>query len=177
MDLRDLSILVVSDNANTASSLRNAFIILGARGTTAQIGAEACLNLMCETVFDALYYDAHMNFGPARQAFVADIRNLGDHQAVMPIFAVHNRPTRKLVEQLRDAGVSDVIRGPLRGEIVTRKLKTACETPRILVRSKGFVGPDRRSPRRSRFTGVDRRHAAEADDALVLSDQAGLKAL
>jgi len=55
MDLRDLSILVVSDNANTASSLRNAFIILGARGTTAQIGAEACLNLMCETVFDALY--------------------------------------------------------------------------------------------------------------------------
>jgi hypothetical protein len=75
---------------------------------------------------------------------------------MIAIFALHERPSRRSVEQARDCGVTATLTCPISPKTLGDKLEAALSSPRPFVAAPDFLGPDRRTPR-SGFGGKDRR--------------------
>ena len=83
----------------------------------------------------------------------------------VPIIMLTGHTERRRVEEARDAGVTEFLAKPISASAVYQRLVQVIERPRLFVRAKQFVGPDRR--RRSdgpAAGGPLRRREADRDD-------------
>jgi two-component system chemotaxis response regulator CheY len=62
----------------------------------------------------------------------------------VPILMITGHCEKHHVEEARDAGVTDFIAMPVTANTIAERLTSAVQRPRDFVRSRAFVGPDRR---------------------------------
>ncbi len=78
------------------------------------------------------------------------------HNRYIPIIMMTGFSHKKCVEIARDTGVNEFVVKPFTAASLYEKLEMIIENPRLFVKSKNFVGPDRRRKREG-FTGNDKR--------------------
>lgn len=61
-----------------------------------------------------------------------------------PIILMTNTPDAALVSSARDVGVNEIVIKPISMESLILRLMHVLQVPRKFIRSKGFLGPDRR---------------------------------
>lgn len=73
----------------------------------------------------------------------------------LPIIFVTETPSKSTVIAARDSGVTEVLSKPFSAAQLMARIASVIRKPRPLVRTEGFVGPDRR--RRTKDTATKRR--------------------
>lgn len=62
----------------------------------------------------------------------------------IPIILLTKNATKESVKMARDMGVTEFLIKPYTADALRDRITSAIETPRKFIKSKGFVGPDRR---------------------------------
>ncbi|HEX3487474.1 MAG TPA: response regulator [Micropepsaceae bacterium] len=162
-NLTHLHILIVDGKAGNARLLRGILLALGIANVVMAENTDQALETMAITNFHVVFCDEAV--GPLDAAeFVLAVRRkakVRNPRAAMVL--VSDGPQRAQVEQVRDAGINDLIVRPLSMNSVERKLHTLLFAPKRFVESEAFFGPDRRREK-------DRR-AGEAENSAPLHDR------
>lgn len=78
----------------------------------------------------------------------------------MPIIMLSGHTSRQMIEEARDAGVTEFCCKPVTARDLFGKLAAVIDRPRSFVRTRSFFGPDRRRRDSSQFEGEERRQDA-----------------
>jgi len=135
--------------------LRGILLALGIPDVVLAEDTAAALEIMETAAFQAVFCDEAV--GPLDAAgFVTAVRRKGKvRNPRTPIVLVSDGPQRAQVEQVRDAGINDLIVRPLSMSSVERKLQTVLASLKVFVETEAFFGPDRRRERDRRGTRDD----------------------
>jgi two-component system, chemotaxis family, chemotaxis protein CheY len=71
-------------------------------------------------------------------------RRLRRDNDAIPIILMTNMPDATMVGAARDAGVNEIVIKPISMESLVLRLMHVLQVPRKFIRSKGYMGPDRR---------------------------------
>lgn len=157
VDLNELSILVVEDNAFMRNLIRRMLLGIGVRNVMeARDGSEA-LDTVGREHIDLILCDWLMD--PLDGCdFTRITRSAPDspNQAV-PIIMVSGYTEGWRVAQARDAGVNEVLAKPLSADRLLGRILHVVENPRPFVDTHNYKGPDRRRRNDPRYMGPDRR--------------------
>lgn len=159
--LGTIRLLVSEDNQHSMKLLTSVLRAFGFRDIyEATNGADALeifwtkkIDLVITDHFMPLYTGAelarHIRTGPKSP------------NPLCPIIAVTPGTTRPIVEELRDAGINEVVAKPFTPRDLLAKVSAVIERPRAFVRGVAYFGPDRRR-RIETLDGPERRVAAPA---------------
>lgn len=73
---------------------------------------------------------------------------------------------RARVEEARDAGVTEFLAKPVTAKSLFDKLASVIDNPRMFIRTRAYVGPDRRRRRSSEYQGPFRRAGDVRQDSI-----------
>lgn len=158
--LHNLHILIVDGKVGNARLLRGILLALGISNVVMAEDTATALEIMETAAFHVVFCDEAV--GPLDAAgFVLSVRRKGKvRNPRTPIVLVSDGPQRAQVEQVRDAGINDLIVRPLSMSSVERKLHTLLAVPKPFIETEAFFGPDRRRER-------DRRGARDDDGSTM----------
>ncbi len=89
----------------------------------------------------------------------------------VPILMVTGHSKKHHVEEARDAGVTEFLAMPVTANAIAERLTSAVQRPRSFVRSRAFIGPDRRRRQLPVVRSVRRRANDWSHDELAGSQQ------
>jgi CheY-like chemotaxis protein len=164
MSFDRLSVLIVDDNAHMRRILAT---IMRGFGCTdmreANDGAEA-LEFMRGRQFDLALVD--MNMQPIDGVeFVTMVRRSPDSPSPMlPIIMVTGHTERSKVAAARDAGATEFVAKPVTAIALLQRIQSIVMRPRVFVKARNYVGPDRRRRDDPAYKGAKRRTADESLD-------------
>jgi CheY-like chemotaxis protein len=173
-DLPKRRVLLLGGRKEAAmTTLRSVLTIAGITNIVQVEDSRRALDLLSSEDFDAVFCGedaqplAGRPFAAAARAHAAILNPM------IPIFEVHERPSRRDVEEARDRGASGILTCPISPKTLVDKLAAALSSPRPFVAAPDFFGPDRRAPRPG-FRGQERRLRAPqraATDAGAAKDR------
>jgi len=122
----------------------------------AKDGAEA-FDALQSTAYDLMITDLAME--PINGIEMTKmIRTSNDSPAPMlPIIMMTGHSERHLVEQARDAGITEFLCKPLTSQNLYQRIIAIVEKPRMFVRTDTFFGPDRRRNTNKAYSGTEKR--------------------
>jgi DNA-binding response OmpR family regulator len=94
--------------------------------------------------------------------FTRMIRNGDGASALLPIVMIAALTNRGQVVEARDAGVTEFLVKPLSAQKLGDRIASVLRHPRPFVRSRSYVGPDRRRFVHPEYVGPERRKAEQA---------------
>jgi len=159
-DLKSLQVLLVGGKPASVQVLRTAFGLLGMNKIVAVAEAARAIETLRTQSFDAIFCDSVIEPFKNMSFPVAARRASGVLNPMTPVFIIYHTARQRQVEQARDRGVTDVLTHPVSAATIARKLEAAIVRPRAFIAAPGFVGPDRRAPRPTAWSGEDRRRRA-----------------
>lgn len=164
INLEEIKILVVDDNAFMRSLIRQLLKALGTREifeasdgregyeVARQVNPDICLVDWVMEPEDGL-------------AFIKNIRSAEDSpNRLMPIFMVSGFSEESRVMAARHAGANEFVVKPLSATSLFTRIQWVIENPRHFVTTDNYFGPDRRR-KDAPFKGDDRRDSAQAKQA------------
>lgn len=80
-----------------------------------------------------------------------------------PIIAVTPGTTRMVVEELRDAGVNEIVAKPFTPKDLLQKINATVLRPRRFIKTDSYIGPDRRRHASAAYTGPERRKSQPSE--------------
>lgn len=142
--ISDLCILIVDDNDHMRRLLRSILESLGIRSIRDAENGMAALNDSRVNLPDVIITD--MMMGPVDGLeFSRMLRDDPTHPAThVPVMMITGFAEKHHVEAARDAGVTEFLAKPVTVDAVNARLRSVVENPREFIRSKSFVGHDRR---------------------------------
>lgn len=157
--LSALRVLIAEDNVHSMKLITNVLRAFGFRDILeADNGADA-LELFWTKKFDLVITDHFMPVYSGAELARHIRTNKRSPNPCVPIIAVTPGTTRPVVEQLRDAGVNEIVAKPFTPKDLLRKLNSVIERPRPFVKTALYFGPDRRRKQEPHF-GEERRQSA-----------------
>lgn len=152
----DLDILVVDDNEFAHAILRDILLAMRIKDIRHARSGKECLKAIVSKLPDIVIVDLLMKpmsgfelIKRIRAHNVDDIRHL-------PLLVVSAYSSMDYVTKARDVGASEVLCKPISVNSVYDRLVHMRNSPRQFVRTKAYVGPDRRRALHG-FEGMDRR--------------------
>lgn len=142
--ISDLCVLIVDDNDHMRRLLRGIPEFLGIRSIRDAENGMAALNDSRVNLPDVIITD--MMMGPVDGLeFSRMLRDEPTHPAThVPVIMVSGFAEKHHVEAARDAGVTEFLAKPVTVDAVNARLRSVVENPREFIRSKSFVGHNRR---------------------------------
>lgn len=142
--ISDLCVLIVDDNDHMRRLLRSILESLGIRSIRDAENGMAALNDSRVNLPDVIITD--MMMGPVDGLeFSRMLRDDPTHPAThVPVMMITGFAEKHHVEAARDAGVTEFLAKPVTVDAVNARLRSVVENPREFIRSKSFVGHDRR---------------------------------
>ena len=156
-EFKFLRILIVDDNPDMRQLLRRMLGSLGVKDILEATDGRAGIAVLSQTGRDVVLSDLDMK--PMNGIdFTLQVR-MSDHMSnsVVPIIMITGHTELQVVEQARDAGITEFIAKPVTMKALQSRLTEIVERPRPIVRSGTYLGPDRR--RRNVGTGQGRRES------------------
>lgn len=89
----------------------------------------------------------------------------------VPILMVTGHSAKRHVQEARDAGVTEFLAMPVTANAIAERLTSAVQRPRTFVRSRAFVGPDRRRRQLPMVSSASRREKDQARTAQADAQQ------
>lgn len=172
MDLRDVAILLVDDNANMRKVVSQILKAAGVRKIReAGDGLEA-LKIFQSQEIDLIFTDLMMSPVDGL-AFIRWIRtSTASPNPYVPIIMMTGHATQRSLNEARMAGVTEFLAKPLTARGVMHRINEIVNNPRPFIRASEYFGPCRRRRIDHDFQGVDRRVGQEVEitDALAQMD-------
>lgn len=172
MNLRDVAVLLVDDNANMRKVVGQILKAAGVRKIReADDGLEA-LKIFQSQEIDIIFTDLMMHPVDGL-AFIRWIRtSTASPNPYVPIIMMTGHATQRTLNEACMAGVTEFLAKPLTARGVMHRINEIVNNPRPFVRASEYFGPCRRRKIDHDFQGVDRRGApqAEVQDALTDMD-------
>lgn len=157
----DLSILVVEDTAHMASLVCGILKSMGAGKIYEARNGDAALNILAHYPVQVALID---DLEPPLDG-LSVVKTLRTAQARfpadLPVIYLTSKTSKSEVLTARDAGVTEVLSKPFSATQLIIRIESVLKKPRSLVKSEGFVGPDRR--RREKTPDEDRRRPLDGE--------------
>ncbi len=161
IDFKKLTALVVDDSGfmrNLVEAILNAY---GCKNVVLAGGVSQALKKLDERPIDFALVDWYMEPRDGLE-FVRRVREgAGGPNPYLPIVMLTGHSEIPRVCQARDAGVNDFIVKPVSGDSIYRRIVSLVEDTRPFIRSKSFLGPDRRRANLGPPKGVSDRRQTE----------------
>ncbi|MCW8835394.1 MAG: response regulator [Rhodospirillales bacterium] len=156
-DLSGLNVLIVDDNSHMRTLVKEILRAFGIRNPhEATDGADALKELRIYAA-DIVICDIHME--PLNGIeFVQMIRTAKDSaNPYVPIIMLTGHTEATEVYAARDAGATEFIGKPVSATQLYRRLIEVIEHPRPFVKTRTYMGPDRRRREIKNYSGSERR--------------------
>jgi two-component system chemotaxis response regulator CheY len=161
MGLNRLSVLIVDDNAHMISIVRCILLGFGITKTWQSRDAAEALAYLRQEPVDIAITDLQMPLLDGLE-FTRLVRTGADvHNPFLPIIMLTAHTERSRILAARDAGVTEICVKPINARELWAKIAAVVNQPRPFVRTRSYVGPDRRR-RVSSFKGEERRSSQRA---------------
>jgi CheY-like chemotaxis protein len=151
-----LSAIVADDHKGSRDIVADILWTAGMRDIrVASDGGEA-FRLICARVPDFVILDLEMphdGLTTLRQIR----RGAGSPNKQLPVIMMTAYATRARIENLRDAGATEIVTKPLNRAKLMDRIESIFLRPRVFIESSEYVGPDRRRISLSTFAGPFRR--------------------
>lgn len=161
---RQLRVLIVEDNKQTRTLLRAILGVAGVGTILEAANGEIALSMLRENPCDIVFSDMAM----APMDGLAFTRALRDEKTspspFVPVIMITGHTGRHIVEQARDAGVTELLAKPVTGQDLVARITRIMENPRSFIRCDDFFGPDRR---RRPGDGAGSPQRRDEDDSLT----------
>ena len=142
--ISDLCVLIVDDNDHMRRLLRSILESLGIRSIRDVENGMVALNESRVNLPDVIITDMMMSPVDGLE-FSRMLRDDPTHPAThVPVMMITGFAEKHHVEAARDAGVTEFLAKPVTVDGVEARLRSVIENPRQFIRSKSFVGHDRR---------------------------------
>jgi two-component system, chemotaxis family, chemotaxis protein CheY len=138
-----LTVLVLDDHRFMQQVLGAILTGLGIRGITTALAADEAARLMESREFDLVIADYRLD-GISGAEFARLVRASRAGDKFVPIIACTADTTPRVVRELRDAGVDEILAKPVSSFAVWSKLTAVVNSRRPFVAAPSFFGPDRR---------------------------------
>ena len=152
-----LRVLVVDDNRHMRSLLRALLLSIGVRQVFDASDGEQGLAVLAAEDPQLVITDYSMKPMNGSE-FTRAVRKREGLPGMVPIVMVSGHSERRYVEDARDAGVNEFLCKPVTIRDLETRLTNIFEHPRPFVRTRGYIGPDRRR-RHAGYTGPERRRS------------------
>lgn len=172
MDLRDVSVLLVDDNANMRKVVSEILKAAGVRRVREAGDGLDALKIFQSQEIDLIFTDLMMHPVDGL-AFIRWIRtSTASPNPYVPIIMMTGHATRQSLNEALMAGVTEFLAKPLTARGVMHRINEVVNNPRPFVRVSEYFGPCRRRKIDHDFQGVERRGApqVEIQDALAEMD-------
>lgn len=142
--LEALRVLVVDDNKHMRTLVKGLFYALGCKNITeCGDGAEALEELRTREI-DLIITDWAMQPLDGLD-FLRMLRQSSDStNPEIPVIMLTGHTETDRIFEARDAGITEILAKPLSAEKLYTKVVSVLTRPRPFIKSKRFVGPDRR---------------------------------
>jgi CheY-like chemotaxis protein len=169
MDLRDVSVLLVDDNANMRKVVAEILKAAGVRRIREAGDGLSALKIFQGQEIDIIFTDLMMSPVDGL-AFIRWVRtSTASPNPYVPIIMMTGHATQRTLTAARMAGVTEFLAKPLTARGVMHRINEIVNNPRPFVRASEYFGPCRRRRIDHEFSGVERRGAPEVEvqDALA----------
>jgi two-component system chemotaxis response regulator CheY len=156
--IEQLCIIVIDDNGFLANITRQALKSAGAQHVYSANNAETAFASLRSNAPRVIILSMAYNSGVSALELIRMIRagKAGTDPRV-PIIAVSDDANRSTVMRARDMGVHAFVPRPFSARQLVAHVVSAARDGRRFIRSKSFIGPDRRGKRTRPFEGTERR--------------------
>jgi len=158
--LKEARIIIVGWKPNSSQFLRSMLSTLGRPAFTRVAGTEEALALLRERGFELVFCTDECEPHSASAFARAARRDQYSRQPTIPIVIISKGATLAEFDELRAAGVDDIMCPPLSADQIEKRLHRILLRPRDFVVCKAFIGPDRRRTPGRTFAGQNRRTEA-----------------
>lgn len=157
VNLSDLTMLVVEDNAFMRNLIRRMLLGIGVRTVMDSRDGSDALDIVGRENVDMILCDWLMD--PLDGCdFTRITRSAPDSpNRTVPIIMVSGYTEGWRVAQARDAGVNEVLAKPISADRLLSRIVHVADHPRKFVDMINYKGPDRRRRKDPRYMGPDRR--------------------
>ena len=158
--LENISVLVLDDHRFMQQILRAMLLGLGIRKIVIASGLQEAAHQIAIERFDLIIADFRLEGEPTGAEFIKLVREssvLTDR--FVPIIACTADTTPSVIQQLRDAGVDEIVAKPLSAEALWRRVAAVVNNRRSFIATSHFFGPDRRR-RDARHQEAERRNSS-----------------
>ena len=158
-DYAKLNVLVVEDAKEMASLVRSFLRELGVKNVWSVATGEDAFAILNQYTIDIAIID---DLSPPLDgvSVVRAVRSADNEKlAPIPVIYVTHLRTQESIIKARDAGVTEILSKPYSFQQLITRMETAILKPREMIRSKKFIGPDRR--RRRGDAPAERRRASD----------------
>ncbi len=172
MDLRDVAILLVDDNANMRKVVGQILKAAGVRKIREAADGLEALKIFQSQEIDLIFTDLMMHPVDGL-AFIRWIRtSTASPNPYVPVIMMTGHATQRSLNDARMAGVTEFLAKPLTARGVMHRINEIVNNPRPFVRASEYFGPCRRRKIDHDFQGVERRGVPEVEiqDALAEMD-------
>lgn len=169
LDLSRLNILLVEDNQFMTQILKNVLRAFGVGSIrNAADGADA-LSILKSFEADIVISDWKMEplDGVELTRLIRTASDLRDN--TVPIIMVTGHTELNRILEARDAGVTEIVRKPVSAKALLSRIEEVIKRPRIFVKSRGYIGPDRR--RRPKPDGMEQERRSQEPQNILDSTQ------
>ena len=154
--LANVNFLIVEDNPFMRSIIRSVLRALGALSIKEASDGSAALQIMKVSVPDIIIVDWEMHPIDGLE-FVKLVRRSKDSpDPFVSIIMLSGHSEHNRVMEARDAGVNEFVVKPISAGALFKRIQQVIEAPRPFVKSKTYLGPDRRR-REFPYQGSERR--------------------
>ena len=161
-DYGAISVLLVDDNRHMLSLMRHMLRAIGVRHMHESLDAAEAFETCKSSTIDLIITDLKMDPLDGIE-FVKLLRTAEDSpNKYVPIIMLTGVTERRVVEQARDAGVTEFLAKPIGPRDLMHRIWRIVDQPRPFVRAPGYFGPDRRRRAPPRPGRRPRRSAAPA---------------
>lgn len=155
--IADIRVLIADDDRRIALIVRQVLESLGFKEISTAKDGESALALLNSDRVDMLITDWHMTPMDGI-SLIKHLRTSDDSpNRFMPIIMMTGNAEREHVEVARDAGVTEFVVKPFSAKTLCDRIMLLIDNPRSFIRSKRFVGPDRRRRTTGAPDGAERR--------------------
>lgn len=164
--LRNLSILVIDDNAQMRSIIGAVLSALGASNRhyapNGAVGLESVRRLRPDIIF-CDYEMPRMN----GLEFLAGLRGMDAPLSLTPVIMLTGHSDIPRLAAARDLGVTEFLTKPVSATSIARRLDAVILRPRPFIRTGRYFGPDRRR-RRDSLGALQARRADDIAEVLEI---------
>lgn len=160
-DLSKISVLIVDDNRFMRTIVFNSLTGLGIRNIVQADGVEQALEQVHGWGVDLVISDWDMG----ELSGLDLIRKIRANSAtrLVPIIMLTSNTQRRNIVTARDAGATEFLAKPVSAQAMYSRIVEVIERPRQYVKTKTYLGPDRRRKRDETYKGPKRRKDDQED--------------
>lgn len=155
----EISVMVVEDDRISAQLTEAMLRKIGVKDVSVATNGSEALDLLAERSVDCVVCDGVMPTIDGLEFTIRVRTGLAQSATNMPIMLLTARQEETWANAARDAGANEFVNKPVSLERLEGALRAMLFEPRKFIKSRGYVGPDRRTFEDLNYSGPERRGA------------------